>query len=197
MKLIKTLKKNKGFTLIEVICVIAILGLLVFLAVPQLDSFRDNAKRSTTIASARATVSTIIGATALYDKDDWYAPRISSTPSAYSEISLNNFLEKVFEGGTPEHNTHGYKNPYSDSEFILNWHSPISGTGKDPAVFLTNTSTYSYENSNASNMELLKGSIIVYFATEGSGSTLTTKHIEVYYTDENGIKSERPFIIVW
>ena len=197
MKFLKKLKSKKGFTLIEVICVIAILGLLIFLAVPQFSSVRNNAKQAVTIANARATVSTIIGATALYEKDEWYASRISGTPGDYSQASLNNFLEKTFEGGTPEHNTHGYRNSYSDSEFILNWTTPISGSGKDPAVFLTDTSTYSYDNSNASNMEMLKGTIIVYFATEGAGETLTTNHIEVYYTDENGIKSEKPFIIVW
>lgn len=197
MKFLKILKKKKGFTLIEVICVIAILGILIFISVPQFSSIRSNAKQAVTIANARATVSTIIGATALYEKEEWYAPRISSTPSAYSQASLNNFLEKVFEGGTPTQNTHGYINPYSDSEFILNWTTPISGSGKDPAVFLTDTSTYSYANSNASNMELLKGTIIVYFETEGAGETQTTKHIEVYYTDEEGIKSKQPFIIVW
>ena len=45
-------------------------------------------------------------------------------------------------------------------------------------------------------MEMLKGTIVVYFATEGAGESMTTKHIEVYYTDENGTKSEKPFIIV-
>ncbi|MBT3319548.1 MAG: prepilin-type N-terminal cleavage/methylation domain-containing protein [Clostridia bacterium] len=196
MKFLKVLRKKKGFTLIEVICVIAILGILIFLAVPQFTSIRDNAKQATTVASARATVSTILGATAHYEKDDWYAPRAGSVPAAYSEGSMNNYLEKVFEGGTPENNTHGYSNAYSDSRFILNWTSPISGSGKDPAVFLTNTTTYSFANSNESNMEMLKGTIVVYFATEGAGESMTTKHIEVYYTDENGTKSEKPFIIV-
>ena len=196
MKFLKILKKNKGFTLIEILCVITILGLLAFLAVPQFGIVRDSAKQASTVASARTTVSTIMGATLMYEKEDWYAPRAGSTPTAYSEASLNNYLETVFEDGSPGFNRLNYKNQYSDSAFILNWTTPITGTGKDPAVFLTNTSTYSYANSNVTSMELLKGSIIVYFATDGAGETLTTRHIEVYYTDENGIKSDRPFIIV-
>jgi len=196
MKFLKILKKNKGFTLIETLCYIMILGLLASLAIPQFSIVREGAKQATTIASARTTVSTILGATLLYEKEDWYEPRAGSTPAAYSQETLNNYLETVFEGGTPGFNNQNYRNQYSDSEFILNWTTPITGTGKDPAVFLTNTSTYSYDNSNANSMELLKGTIIVYFATDGAGETMTTRHIEVYYTDENGIKSDRPFIIV-
>lgn len=196
MKFLKILKKNKGFTLIELICVLSILGLLIFLAVPQFSTVRDSAKQATTVASARTAVSTIIGTTLLYEKEDWYEPRAGSTPTAYSQESLNNYLETIFEDGTPGSNSFNYKNQHSDSTFILNWTTPISGTGKDPAVFITNTSTFSYANSNATNMEMLKGTIIVYFATDGAGETLTTNHIEVYYTDENGIKSDRPFIII-
>ena len=196
MKFLKILKRNKGFTLIEILCVITILGMLAFLAIPQFGIVRDSAKQATTVASARTTVSTIMGASLMYDKDDWYAQRLGSNPTDYSEDSLNNYLETVFEDGSPGFNQLNYRNQYSDSAFILNWTTPISGTGKDPAVFLTNTATFSYANSNETNMELLKGTIIVYFATDGAGETMTTRHIEVYYTDEDGIKSDRPFIIV-
>jgi len=196
MKLFKKLKKNRGFSLIEILCVMAIMVMLVAMAIPQFELFRDNAKRSTTVASARTTVSTIIGLTALYEKEDWYAPRNSGTPYDYSQETMSNYLEMLFEEGDEGSNMHNYKNQYSDSRTILNWHTTVSGTGEDPAVFLTNTSTFSHANANVSTMSQLEGSIIVYFDTTGTGESMITNHIEVYYTDENGIKCEKPFIIV-
>lgn len=196
MKLLKLLKRNKGFSIIEVLCVLAIIVMVAALAVPQFEFARDSAKRTATVASARTTVSTIIGCTAHYDKEDWYAPRNSGTSYDYSDSSMSNYLEKLFEGGDEGSNTHRYKNQYSESEVILNWSSSISGTGEDPAVFITNSSTYSHANANTSNMSQLQGSIIVYFDTTGTGESMTTNHIEVYYTDENGLKNDKPFIIV-
>ncbi len=196
MKIITKLKKKKGFTIIELLCAIAIIGMLAALAIPQFSFVRESAKKAATVSNARTSVSTIIGLTALYEKEDWYAPRNSGDSYDYSSSTMSNYLEKLLEAGEEGSNNHSYINQYSGSEVILNWSSSISGTGEDPAVFITNTSTYSYTNSNSSNMSQLKGSVIVYFDTEETGEGLTTDHIEVYYTDETGLKCDRPFIIV-
>ena len=188
-------KKSKGFTIIELIIVIAIIALLAVIAVPQFKAMSDNAKLSATLSNTRTVISTIQGAMVLFDKDDWYAPRNSGGSYDYSDTSMNNYLEHVFENSTEPTNDFSYINQYSDNMAIVNWTTSISGDGLDPAIFLTNSSQYSFENSTASNMQQLKGSIIVYFATTGSDDTLTTTHIEVYYTDKDGVKCEEPFIL--
>lgn len=58
-------RNKKGFTLIELVVVIAILGLLAALAIPRLLGSRDKAKEGTYVASAR----TIASAVAVYQAD--------------------------------------------------------------------------------------------------------------------------------
>lgn len=57
----KILKKKKGFTLIELIIVIAILGILSAIAVPRLAGFTDSAK----VSADKATFATLNNAIAI------------------------------------------------------------------------------------------------------------------------------------
>lgn len=62
MNLRKKLTNQKGFTLIELMVVIAIIGILAAIAIPKMSSATDSAK----IAKIQADLRTISGAEAIY-----------------------------------------------------------------------------------------------------------------------------------
>lgn len=60
--------KKKGFTLIELVVVIAILGILALIAVPRLAGFTDQGKRSAATAEAK-TILTSLSSLVAEDND--------------------------------------------------------------------------------------------------------------------------------
>ncbi|GKX64839.1 prepilin-type N-terminal cleavage/methylation domain-containing protein [Inconstantimicrobium mannanitabidum] len=60
-QLLKTKRKRKGFTLIELIIVIAIIAILVAVAIPKFSEIRKNANASADLATAK-TIHSLIAA---------------------------------------------------------------------------------------------------------------------------------------
>lgn len=70
--ILKQLKSKKGFTLVELVVVIAILGILAAIAVPKLSGFGDSAKRARVEAEHRQLISAIqMWQSNQSDKDAW------------------------------------------------------------------------------------------------------------------------------
>jgi len=84
MKLIK--KNKKGFTLVELIVVIAILGILAALIVPRVGEFREQAN----ISHDRATLRTVQGAVNMYHAQNGTWPDATDYAGLY--VQLEDFL---------------------------------------------------------------------------------------------------------
>jgi prepilin-type N-terminal cleavage/methylation domain-containing protein len=89
--MIKKLKNNKAFTIIELIVVIAILGILVLLASPRFLGYTKDAQYAKGIANAKV----LQDASQMYyiDHEDW--PRLTDDP--YTAEELETFSEKVYD----------------------------------------------------------------------------------------------------
>lgn len=90
-KLTNIWKKRRGFTLVELIVVMAVVGILVLLAAPRFLGRTDEANRTKHIANAR----TIQEASERYfvDEEDW--PRL--TDDAYGHEDIAEYAEKIFD----------------------------------------------------------------------------------------------------
>lgn len=84
-------KKKKAFTLIELIVVIAILGILVLLAAPNFLGYTEKAQ----IAKLTSNAKSIQKASEIYymDKEDW--PRLTDEP--YTSEELKDFSERMYD----------------------------------------------------------------------------------------------------
>jgi prepilin-type N-terminal cleavage/methylation domain len=104
-------KKKKGFTLIELIIVVAIIAILAALAIPKLMGTQENAKKKTDIANAKMiydTVSKLMTEDTIPTSNDKFivtSGNASSTTEGkvYSELQTNPEPKYDNTGATKKH----------------------------------------------------------------------------------------------
>lgn len=110
MKKLTTLlkKKDRGFTLIEIIVVIAILAVLAALAIPAIAGYIQNSKAQTNLANAKM----IYNAASAYLASDPTATAVSM-----DDLTTGNFLAN--EPLTAEGNSYGVS--YDGTDVTVTW----------------------------------------------------------------------------
>lgn len=100
-------KKKKAFTLIELIVVIAILGILVLLAAPNFLGYTEKAQ----IAKLTSNAKSIEKASEMFymDNEDW--PRLTDEP--YTSDELKDFSERIYDTTGKEANLNPNGNYYN------------------------------------------------------------------------------------
>ena len=179
------LKNNKGFTLLQIVIVIAIIAILSAVAVASFANLPQKAEDTMLTANAKILATTISTKLPFYENENWYIDSVGINYDCVND-DLEAELEMIKDGHYS--NANAYKNPVSSSEAILDYSNTLgSGDGYCPAVFMTQTAAYAHTGKGSTGN--LIGSVVAYFHADGSG----TDYVEVYYVKRDGSKSDVTF----
>lgn len=188
-------EKNKGFSLVELIVVIAIMAVLVGVIAPQFLGYKDRAKESILKYNTQGLYNFVSVHSVDYDKDKWWGEY--ENDSDKKDETMNNYLEKELEIKREGKfsNDLSIVNPFNNNMGILNWKTTFN-TGNSysedayrPAVFMTSNSSFSYEGGGSTKN--LVGTIVAYFKVDDG----VTEYIQFYYVNEDGSKSD--LVLKW
>jgi type IV pilus assembly protein PilA len=121
----KLLSKKEGFTLIELMIVVAIIGILAAIAIP---AFVNYVKRSKTSEAGANLKSLFTGAAAYYERENWTQGLVQPGNAAAASVHC------TVDDATPSWDA-------TDSKYVVNWSAEAASYGSlnfapaDPLYF--------------------------------------------------------------
>ena len=124
-KLMKALHKNeKGFTLVELMVVVVIIGILVAIAIPIYGMITARAERSTITANVRILDGAIMMATA----DDVAPNQVDPADTGAVINELGNYIEPIEQVGGEEYGIGNFNDSDSIRAFVTTSNNdPVEG----------------------------------------------------------------------
>jgi type IV pilus assembly protein PilA len=143
-KIINILKSKKGFTLIELMIVIGIIGILAGIVMPKINGMQQKAK-NTAIASLASSIRTSLE---IYYAENSGYPEYGSKISSGSEWSeLDNLLDTIKLGEINQYNLSSIEYANNSSNLDLYLIKFIS-LDRDSTEFFLGEKSFESDNSN-------------------------------------------------